>query len=83
MNQIESRLTDVFRTAFADEDIELRPEMTADDIPAWDSVAHIQLIFAIEEEFGITLSTKDLEELENVGALQAVVARHLERSAAG
>jgi acyl carrier protein len=79
MDEIENRLTDVFRTTFADEGIVLRPEMTADDIAAWDSVSHIQLIFAIEEEFGIKLSMQDLEGLENVGALQATVARHAAR----
>lgn len=81
MNDIGSRLTEVFRTTFADESIELSPEMTADDIPAWDSVTHIQLIFAVEEEFGITLSMKDLEALDDVGALEAAIARHLDRAA--
>jgi acyl carrier protein len=57
--------------------------MTADDIAAWDSVTHIQLIFAVEEEFGITLTMRDLETLDDVGALRAAIARHLERSAAG
>jgi acyl carrier protein len=55
--------------------------MTADDIPAWDSITHIQLIFAVEEEFGINLSMKDLESLDDVGALRAAIARHLERAA--
>jgi acyl carrier protein len=82
MTEIDSRLTEVFRATFADESIELRPETTADDIPAWDSVTHIQLIFAVEEEFGITLTMHDLESLDDVGALRAAVARHLERSAA-
>ncbi len=77
MDDIDSRLTEVFRTTFSDESIELRPEMTADDIPAWDSVTHIQLIFAVEEEFGITLSMKDLEGLDDVGALRAAIARRL------
>lgn len=36
MDEIDSRLTEVFRTAFSDESITLAPEMTADDIPAWD-----------------------------------------------
>ncbi len=81
MNDIDGRLTEVFRTTFADETIELAPGMTADDIPAWDSVTHIQLIFAVEEEFGITLSMKDLEALDDVGALRAAIARHLERAA--
>ena len=44
--------------------------MTADDIPAWDSITHIQLIFAVEEEFGIRLTMQDLESLDDVGALR-------------
>jgi acyl carrier protein len=81
MSDIDDRLTEIFRTTFADESIELAPEMTADDIPAWDSITHIQLIFAVEEEFGINLSMKDLESLDDVGALRAAIARHLERAA--
>jgi acyl carrier protein len=77
MTDIDSRLTDVFRATFADESLELAPGMTADDIPGWDSIAHIHLIFAVEEEFGIKLSMKDLEGLEDVGALIATVRRHL------
>jgi len=42
---------------------------------------HINLIFAVEEEFGITLSMQDLETLHNVGALQAVIDRRLGRTA--
>ena len=74
------RLTDIFRTVFGDESIELRDDMTAEDIAAWDSVSHIQLIFAVEEEFGIKLSMRDLESLEDVGALRAVIDRHLGRA---
>lgn len=82
MSQVNIRLVDVFRATFGDESIEIGPETTADDIPAWDSVMHINLIFAVEEEFGITLSMQDLETLDNVGALQAAINRHLQRSAA-
>ena len=83
MSEIDSRLTDVFRSTFADESIELSPEMTADDIAAWDSITHIQLIFAVEEEFGIRLTMQDLESLDDIGALRAAIARHLDRSAVG
>jgi acyl carrier protein len=80
MADVHERLTDIFRTVFADESIELDDEMTADDVAAWDSVTHIQLIFAVEENFGIKLSMKDLETIENVGALRAAVERHLGQS---
>lgn len=77
MADVWARLTDIFRTIFGDESIELRENTTADDVPAWDSITHIQLIFAIEEEFSIKLSVRDLEGLENVGALHDAVVRHL------
>jgi acyl carrier protein len=80
MTDTHERLTDIFRTVFGDESIELRDDMTADDIAAWDSISHIQLIFAVEEEFDIKLSMKDLESLEDVGALRAAVGRHLGRA---
>jgi len=74
------RLTDVFRQAFNDETIELTDSMTADDIERWDSVSHISLIFAIEEEFGIQLSTRDLEGLANVGDMKRAIQRKLPNS---
>lgn len=77
MAQVQDRLTDVFRTIFGDETIVIEDAMTADDIPAWDSVSHIQLVFAVEEEFGIKLNMKDLEGLEDVGTLRRTILRHL------
>ena len=69
------RLTDVFRETFGDENLELSPDMTADDVEGWDSVSHITLIYAIEDEFGIKFSTRDLESLTCVGDLIRIVGR--------
>ena len=77
MTDVVDRLTSIFRTTFGDESIVLRDDMTADDVATWDSVTHIQLIFAVEDEFGIRLSMKDLEELSDVGALTAAIRRRL------
>ena len=49
--------------------------MTADDVAGWDSVTHITLIYAIEDEFGIKFSTRDLEGLTCVGDLIETVRR--------
>lgn len=73
------RLNDVFRSLFDDESIELTDDTTAQEVEGWDSVAHISLIFAVEEEFGIKLSAGDLKKLETVGDLRNAV----ERRAAG
>jgi acyl carrier protein len=77
MDAVMERLTGVFRATFGDENLVLRPEMTADDVAAWDSVSHITLIYAVEDEFGVSFSTRDLEGLACVGDLAAAITRRL------
>lgn len=71
------QLTDVFRSVFNDETIVLDDRQTADDIDGWDSIAHINLIFAVEEAFGVTFSTSDLKSLATVGDLRKLIKKRL------
>ena len=52
-NDILKRLNEVFRDVFDDDDIVVTPKTTADDIEDWDSIEHITLIGAVEDEFGM------------------------------
>ena len=45
-------------------------------IENWDSVGHMGLIAAIEDEFGIELSDDVIEDLSTVGDLAKYVAAH-------
>jgi acyl carrier protein len=64
------RLQEVFQTVFADDSITLTPQTTARDIPQWDSVNHINLMFAIEQAFGVQFAGNELAEFENIGELE-------------
>jgi acyl carrier protein len=72
---INQRLERVFKDAFNDEALVLRDEMTSQDIPGWDSVHHINLMFAIESSFGMQFIGNELAELKNVGELKALLAK--------
>ena len=67
------RLQRVFREVLGDPDLVLRDDLTAADVPGWDSLAHVGLMFSIESEFGITFSDQEMSSLEDVGALRRVV----------
>ena len=58
---------------FGDPDLVLREEMTAGDVPGWESLSHINLIIAIEKRFGIRFATTEISRLkesgQNVGTL--------------
>jgi len=74
---IHEELTDVFRSVFGDESLEINESSTADDVEGWDSLAQISLVYAIEERFRVSLSTGELEEMECVGDMIAAIKNHL------
>jgi len=64
-----TRLTDVFRTLFNMPELELRDEMTAADVPGWDSFNHINLVISIEEAFNTRFTTDEIASWKNVGEM--------------
>ena len=62
-------LNEIFCEVFDDDDIELTPEMTADDVDGWDSLSHVNLIVTIETRFKIRFTQKELLTFKNVGDL--------------
>jgi len=73
-------LTDIFRTVFEDDSIVLDLHITQDDIPQWDSMAHVTLVVEVEHRFGVKFKTAEVEELRDVGELVALIKA---RSAVG
>ena len=67
------KIQEIMREVFDDEDITLSSETTADDIDIWDSLNHIRLIVAIEEDLEIELPMERVNELRNVGELVNLV----------
>ena len=69
-----AQLEPIFHEVFDDDDIALRPEMTADEVDGWDSLSHVNLIVAIESKFKIRFSQKELLTFRCVGDLVNSVA---------
>lgn len=73
-NNITERLNEVFRNVFDDDDIVITRETTADDIEDWDSLEHIRLIGAVEREFGVKFSMKEVSTMKNVGEMMDIIS---------
>jgi acyl carrier protein len=67
---VHARLEDVFRTVFNDPSLVLTDKTTAADIPGWDSLEHVNLMFSIEDAFGIQFRGNELAEFEDIGELR-------------
>jgi acyl carrier protein len=72
--EIYASLTEIFHDVFLRDDLELRPELSAKDVPGWDSFKQIDIILAVEEKYRIKLNTRELDSLHNVGDLVRVIA---------
>ena len=75
MSETMERLQDVFREVFANDDLEISPATTAADIEEWDSLMHVNLMLAVENEFAIRFSSSEVAALKNVGELAGMVQR--------
>jgi len=71
-----TRLQAAFRKALA---LPLACDVTKADsssLRQWDSVAHLQLVVAIEDEFRVRLSPSDVIELKSYPVAIAILQRH-------
>jgi acyl carrier protein len=75
--EIVKKMNEIFREVFDDDTIEVRPQMTADDVDGWDSLSHINLILAVEAAFKIRFSQKELLSFKNVGDLINCIERKI------
>lgn len=71
-------LTEIFREIFDDPEIVATPEMSAKDVPEWDSFNHINIVVATEMHFGIKFRAAEIDNLHNVGEFVALIARKRE-----
>ncbi len=67
--EIYERLNEVFADVFDDDSIILSDETTAADIDGWDSLRHITLLAAIEDEFEIEFTMGATVKMKNVGEM--------------
>ena len=71
--EVFERLTEVFADVFDDEEIELTDSTTSDDIEDWESLEHVNLIIAVEQEFGIKFTMGEVTGMKNVGAMVDII----------
>ena len=73
--QVEHTLTKVFQDIFDDDSIVVRPDLSANDVPEWDSLTHIRMLLTVEREFKITFSITEVGDLKNVGELTDLILK--------
>lgn len=80
MNQAEviDQLQIIFDGLFL-EPVVLSPEISAKDVPEWDSLMHISLMVSVEKQFDVRFRVGEVETARNLGEFaDLIIKRKLE-----
>jgi acyl carrier protein len=72
---MRERIQEIFRTVLHDDSVELAAETRAADLPGWDSLAHINAMFAIEHEFAVQFLGDEFARVATIGELEELIAQ--------
>ncbi len=76
--EVFETLNGVFQDVFDDTSITVNDNTTSEDIEDWDSLEHINLIAAVEQEFGMKFSMGQVVTMKNVGEMADIILSQIQ-----
>jgi acyl carrier protein len=73
MEDVLARVQKAFESAFHVDPQTVTIDSTPGDIPAWDSMGHVELVSSLERAFGLSFDVDDLMGMENVKEICRIV----------
>jgi acyl carrier protein len=71
-------LQEIFRDVLDDPALCIDRSSSALTVPGWDSLAHVRLVVAVEQQFKIKFALGELEQLKNVGEMLDLMERKIQ-----
>jgi len=72
-NKIEDRTKNVMSAVFEISTGEINDKSSSDNIISWDSIKHMHLVVALEEEFDIQFNDSEIVELQNLSLIINII----------
>lgn len=76
MSDARNRMVKVFSESLVVDPSTVKADLAYNSIPAWDSVAHMTLVAALEQEFDIMLDTDDIIGMSSVAKAEEILRKH-------
>ena len=77
MPDLLPEIQDIFRDIFDEESLVITRESNASNVADRDSLAHVNLVTAIEKKYKIKFALAELQELKNVGDMIDLIEKKL------
>jgi acyl carrier protein len=79
MGNLLEQVQDIFRDILDQPELVLTRESSAYTVEDWDSLAHVNLVTAIEMRFKVKFALSELQTLRNVGDMLDLLEKKLAR----
>jgi acyl carrier protein len=76
---MENKIKDIIASVFAIDRKEVGDDASTDTIENWDSIRHMNLVVALEEEFGVEFDDDELIDMVNYKIIVATMKEKLTR----
>jgi acyl carrier protein len=73
---LNEKLVEIVAELFELDPAAVDDALTPEDVELWDSLNHLRLVSAVEEEFRIKLSMQEIESIRSLAVLRALVEQH-------
>jgi len=70
---LDNRLTECVARTFKLNPSMVTRETAPANTPTWDSISHLNLIFEVEDVFGVRLSTEEIPRVTSAGSLEEIL----------
>lgn len=71
-----NRLYTVFSKVFGKEVTFFSEESSPDTVENWDSMNHLNLVVALEEEFQLSITPEDVMDMKSVGLVREILKEY-------
>lgn len=69
LDRVRQMMADIFGVPVD----QLTPASSPDNVETWDSIQHLNLVMALEQEFGVQFSPEEIEQLLSVELVASLV----------
>jgi len=76
-NKLEERIKNIMSIVFNVSIDEINDKSSPDNIVSWDSLKHMQLVIALEEDFGIHFEDDEIIELLNLALITLSISEKI------
>jgi len=71
LDRVRGIVADILQVPLA----EVGPDSSPESIATWDSVHHLNLVLALEQEFNLQFEPEEIDQIGNVGQIVTLVSK--------